>query len=133
MRCSPQWRDGRKLFHRILQPQVVQSYRPIRVAQTHNLLRRLLQTPERVLEHTKQCVSMRRWRMGCLAAERTVCSFVNAGIMSITYGIDVQEEKDPWIATGEHVMEAADRSIRPGTYLVDLIPLCTSPLSIFHG
>lgn len=59
MRYSPEWRDGRKLLHREFQPHAVQRYRPIQVAQTHNLLGRLLQTPDRIMEHAKQCVLLR--------------------------------------------------------------------------
>lgn len=45
-------------------------------------------------------------------------------IISIAYGIEVQDASDPYLATAEHVMEAVNATFTPGAYLVDMLPFC---------
>lgn len=49
---------------------------------------------------------------------------VGGGIVAIGYGIEVQDENDPWIATAEHAAAAVIATLNPGSYLVDLLPFC---------
>lgn len=44
--------------------------------------------------------------------------------MDVAYGIDVQDKDDYWINTAEHAMEGGIKAGVPGTFLVDLIPIC---------
>lgn len=44
-------------------------------------------------------------------------------VLRIGYGIDVQQENDPFIATAKHAADALRATFNPGSYLVDLIPL----------
>lgn len=53
-------------------------------------------------------------------------SLVGAEIIAVTYGINVQEENDPWVEGAENVMDAVDHCVTPGAYLVDLLPICKS-------
>lgn len=45
--------------------------------------------------------------------------------MDVVYGIQITGTTDPYIARPEKVMQLADSAIKPGAYLVDLLPLCT--------
>lgn len=47
-------------------------------------------------------------------------------ILSIAYGIDVREEGDPYVDAAEEVMRAVSETIGPGSFLVNVFPLCKS-------
>lgn len=44
--------------------------------------------------------------------------------MEIGYGIEVKDKDDPWIAVAEHALEGASVTGIPGSFLVDIIPIC---------
>ena len=58
-----------------------------------------------------------------------MCSFVVSMMGEIivrgSYGIDVQEKNDPYIANAERVVCIANETIIPGKWLVDVLPICT--------
>ncbi|KAG6829872.1 hypothetical protein H0H92_003217 [Tricholoma furcatifolium] len=43
--------------------------------------------------------------------------------MSVTYGIEVQEENDPYLTTAELALKSLADVVFPGRYLVEFIPL----------
>ena len=45
-------------------------------------------------------------------------------ILSVAYGIEVNDRDDRFVVTAERTMEAVDATLVPGSYLVDLIPSC---------
>lgn len=47
-----------------------------------------------------------------------------SSIITIAYGIETLEEDDPYVATAEDVMVAVGESMLPGTFLVNLFPIC---------
>lgn len=49
---------------------------------------------------------------------------VGGEIMELGYGIEVQEENDPWIAMAEISEAAVAATLIPGAYMVDLLPFC---------
>lgn len=53
-----------------------------------------------------------------------VSSLSGRVIMEVAYGIEVQEKNDPWIATAEHALEGATVTGIPGSFMVDIIPIC---------
>lgn len=65
--------------------------------------------------------------LNTLLTSRSICRLIGSEIMAITYGIDVQEEHDPWIATAEQVQDAGNHCLYPGAYLVDLLPIRAWP------
>ena len=44
-------------------------------------------------------------------------------IVRASYGIEVQEKNDPYIATAERALWIANQTIVPGRWLVDVIPI----------
>lgn len=52
-------------------------------------------------------------------------SLIGSEIVRITYGVDVNDAQDPYIKLSELAMYAAKRTAIPGSYLVDIIPVCT--------
>lgn len=45
-------------------------------------------------------------------------------IMSIAYGIDLQPQNDPYVATAEEALRCVSIAGTPGTFLVDSFPIC---------
>ena len=45
-------------------------------------------------------------------------------ILGVAYGIDVQPNNDPYIATAETALHAISMAGNAGAYLVDYIPIC---------
>ena len=56
-----------------------------------------------------------------------------AVILSITYGIKVQESDDPYIAIAEEAMKGFNQTGLPGTFFVDLFPILKYVPSWFPG
>ena len=46
-------------------------------------------------------------------------------ILSIGYGIQIQEHDDPYVITAEEASFAVSATLNPGSYLVDLFPFRT--------
>ena len=43
-------------------------------------------------------------------------------IISIAYGIKIQDCNDPYIVAAEHIVDAINAIMIPGSYLVNLLP-----------
>lgn len=97
------WRDSRRVLRQEFGPDVVSRYRPVEEKATHELLKNILQAPERVLDHFRH--------------------MAGAEIMEIAYGIDVLPNDDPYVLTAEHAVESISETTNAGSYLVDVIPL----------
>ena len=46
-------------------------------------------------------------------------------ILSIAYGIQIQEHNDPYVIDAEEASIAVSKTLNPGSYLVDLFPFRT--------
>ena len=55
-----------------------------------------------------------------------LCSFSTASIMLVTYGIEVIDSDDKYIAAAETAVGNVSEAFRPGAFLVDTIPACAS-------
>ena len=44
--------------------------------------------------------------------------------MSIAYGIDVKEDKDPYIDAAEDAMRAVSETVVLGSFFVNVLPIC---------
>ncbi|KIP07825.1 hypothetical protein PHLGIDRAFT_29862 [Phlebiopsis gigantea 11061_1 CR5-6] len=99
---GPEWRDGRKAFQRVFHPNTVSRFRPREVVEARKLLCRLLRAPDDFMAHL-------RLTTGSLS-------------LSIAYGIETQEENDPYIMHAERTLEAANAAMVPGAFLVDVFP-----------
>ncbi|KAJ7142241.1 cytochrome P450 [Mycena epipterygia] len=97
------WRAHRRLFNQGFNARASRNFRPKELAATHELLRRLVHTPEAFRDHIRR-----------MAAEI---------IISVAYGIDVLPVNDPYIAVAEKAVHAGVQASIPGRFLVDSIPL----------
>ncbi|KAF8181626.1 cytochrome P450 [Pholiota molesta] len=102
MRYGDQWRKLRRMFHSQFQQSVATKYWDIQRKQAHALLRRLLDSPENLDYHLRHNAA--------------------AVIMGITYGINIADKEDRYIATAEKALEGMGQAASPGAFLVDLLP-----------
>ncbi|TFK81327.1 cytochrome P450 [Polyporus arcularius HHB13444] len=97
------WRERRRVFHQYFHPNATKNYRPRELKVARELLRRLLESPDDFMVHLRHMA-------GSL-------------ILGVAYGIDVQPNNDPYIATAETALHAMSMAGNAGAYLVDYIPI----------
>ncbi|KAF7374576.1 O-methylsterigmatocystin oxidoreductase [Mycena sanguinolenta] len=97
------WRDHRKMFHQHFRPDVLRSYRPIKMKKVHLLLQELLSDPQEFREHLKT-----------LAA---------AIIMAIVYGYEVQRTDDHFVGLAKDAIKRISDSYFPGAVAVNTFPI----------
>ncbi|KAG6908819.1 hypothetical protein DXG01_003172 [Tephrocybe rancida] len=96
-------RDHRRLLHHELHSSAAMRFHPHEIKATHGLLRRLLDSPDDLMEHLRQ-----------MAGET---------IIAIAYGIKVQPKDDPYITTAAEGVHPLLVAGVPGAFLVDSIPI----------
>ncbi|RXW22001.1 hypothetical protein EST38_g3848 [Candolleomyces aberdarensis] len=109
------WRKHRRLAHQSLQATAIKQYRPHLALATRKLLRRLLDDRDdgKLIPHLRQ-----------LTAET---------ILSVAYGIQVQEENDPYVELAEAANQGAIIATVPGRFLVEAIPILKYVPAWFPG
>uniref|UniRef100_A0A8H7XX85 Cytochrome P450 n=1 Tax=Psilocybe cubensis TaxID=181762 RepID=A0A8H7XX85_PSICU len=98
-----QWRDCRRLMHHSFHPGAVVLFRPHMLRATRNLLKRFLDYPENIMGNIRH-----------MSGE---------GILSITYGLDVLADNDPYIKVAEQSLAGFAEAAVPGAFLVDSFSL----------
>ncbi|KAJ6529904.1 cytochrome P450 [Mycena vulgaris] len=85
-------------------PVVMRQFVPLVEAETHRFLKRLLLKPnaENISAHVRK--------------------LTGGIILRITYGIEVQEEDDPFVTLIEHANDNFNAATVPGAFLVDVFP-----------
>lgn len=123
-RLGERWKKHRKLFHRLFQPSAAPKFWPIQTSTAHDLLRRLLHTPEDLMEHLRLCVnfSLKSLTAAGLLTFFHPLSNASQTIMKVTYGLDVSPKNDRYIIIAEKALDAMAKAVTPGAFLVDIIP-----------
>ncbi|KAJ8495804.1 hypothetical protein ONZ45_g12698 [Pleurotus djamor] len=103
MPYGEKWRVHRKMFYKQFQPSIASQFWPIQVKEAHALLRRLLEQPDKMIDHLR----------------------VNAAssIMKVIYGIDVVPKDDYYITIAERALDGMAKAASPGAFLVDIVPI----------
>ncbi|RXW22027.1 hypothetical protein EST38_g3853 [Candolleomyces aberdarensis] len=109
------WRKHRRLAQTSLQATAIKQYRPHLAQATRKLLKRLLDERDdgNLIPHLRQ-----------LTAET---------ILSVAYGIEIQQENDPYIKLSEAANQGAIIAGVPGAFLVDTIPILKYVPAWFPG
>ncbi|KAF5364723.1 hypothetical protein D9757_012497 [Collybiopsis confluens] len=102
MAYGDEWRAQRKLFQREFNPQAAERFHPIEIRATHQLLGHILDKPKNYVRHIRH--------------------FAASTIIGIAYGVDVQEDNDPYVEAAERALESLGLGIAPGAFLVESIP-----------
>ncbi|KAJ7116496.1 cytochrome P450 [Mycena epipterygia] len=107
------WRTHRRLFHHEFQPTAVKRFHQQELQEAHNLIRRMLETPDDFAQHFQHVIS--------------------ATVISIAYGLDVQPSNDPYVNAARAALRAMSLAAVPGKFLVDIIPPLKFVPSWFPG
>jgi hypothetical protein len=102
------WRDHRRVFDKETTKEAVRRFWPVETTAVHEMLRRLLQSPQDYPEHVRHMAGQT--------------------IMQVAYGIDVLPKDDPYIEIGEIANDIVAQTTVPGSYLVDTLPFRKSSL-----
>ncbi|KAG6840387.1 hypothetical protein C0991_007048, partial [Blastosporella zonata] len=96
------WKAHRRMFHRQFQQSVAPVHWPIQRKEAHALLRRLLYSPQDLIEHLRHNAA--------------------SVIMNVTYGIHIAPKNDRYIEIAEKALAGMAEAANPGAFLVDLLP-----------
>ncbi|KAJ6502305.1 cytochrome P450 [Mycena sanguinolenta] len=102
MRLGNKWREHRRIFQQHFRQEACRNYRPIQMKKIHQLLQRLLSSPQEFREHLKT-----------LAA---------ATIMATIYGYEVHSD-DHFVALAENAAQKLADSVLPGAFAVNVFPI----------
>ncbi|KAJ7259504.1 hypothetical protein B0H12DRAFT_414977 [Mycena haematopus] len=97
------WRRERRMFQQHFRRDISRNYRPIQMKNIHQLLLRLLASPQEFREHIKT-----------LAA---------AIIMATVYGYEVQPSNDRFVSLSENAVKKISESFFPGAVAVNAFPM----------
>ncbi|CAL1695170.1 unnamed protein product [Somion occarium] len=97
------WRAIRKAFHQTIGPENMKRWIDVETRASHHLLRNLHESPDSFAKHIRH--------------------FSGEVIMRLAYGMDVQQEDDPYIDIAERGTHAISATTNAGSYLVDVIPI----------
>ncbi|KAJ7607937.1 cytochrome P450 [Roridomyces roridus] len=107
------WRAHRRLFHSVFHEQAAKKFLPAQLSATHQLLRRMLHTPEDFVAHLRHMA-------GKL-------------IMETAYGIDVLPQNDPYVNLAEKALHSLVYALVPGRFVVDSLPVLKYVPTWFPG
>ncbi|KAI0076598.1 cytochrome P450 [Panus rudis PR-1116 ss-1] len=107
------WRAMRRAFHQVFSPEKIKKYMDTNLESNRDLLVRLVDSPERFLEHFRHTTG----RI----------------IMRIAYGIDIEPEDDPYILIAERAIEGFAAAGNSEGYLVDFFPILKHVPAWFPG
>ncbi|KAJ7202579.1 cytochrome P450 [Mycena pura] len=102
MKYGEHWRELRRKVHQDLNAEAVRKYYPQERVAVHELLHRLLHHPDNFFYHLRHVVGK--------------------VIMSVTYGIRILPEDDPYVKLAEDAIHTLSDAATPGRFLVDFIP-----------
>ncbi|KAJ7181541.1 cytochrome P450 [Mycena crocata] len=105
MRYGDAWRKHRRLLNQGFNTVASKTFHPKERLATQTLLRRLFADPDGWMEHLRH-----------MAGEL---------ILSITYGINVLPDNDPYIDVAEKTLKAFSEASVPGRFLVESFPILT--------
>jgi cytochrome P450 len=101
---NDRFKKFRKAMHKVLNVDVIcRDFQPIVMAEVQSSLRRLLAKPKDFDAHFRRMTA--------------------AIVMKVTYGYDLQEDRDPFIKIAEEAVQAFSIAARGGVWLVDALPI----------
>jgi hypothetical protein len=123
-----EWKVHRRMFYRQFQQSAVPTHWPVQRTEVHALLRRMLHSPQDLIEHLRQYI-FPGINFVSLRSSSFVGSNAASFIMNLTYGIHIAPENDRYITMAEAALAGMSEAAKPGAFLVDFLPFCTCNLS----
>ena len=117
---SDKWKIGRKLADHSLRQSAAMVYRPMQIRRVRQFLKKISRRDD-IWEDLKQ--SVRRSSLpSCLLIDDLHCSMAAGIVMSLTYGYNIAESNDTFVAHVENVLQRASSALLPGTTLINIFP-----------
>ncbi|KZP29735.1 cytochrome P450, partial [Athelia psychrophila] len=113
MPYGDEWRAHRRLAVKGFDAHVIPKYDLAFTRNAHGLLRRLLESPEAWHEHVHH-------QVGAMTIE-------------VSYGLDVLPKNDPFLESAAKTSATFAMAIKPGAFLVNMMPILTYVPSWFPG
>ncbi|KZP19044.1 cytochrome P450 [Athelia psychrophila] len=113
MPYGDEWRAHRRLAVKGFDAHVIHKYDLAFTRNAHGLLRRLLESPEAWHEHVHH-------QVGAMTIE-------------VSYGLDVLPKNDPFLESAAKTSATFAMAIKPGAFLVNMMPILTYVPSWFPG
>lgn len=103
MTYGNRWKRHRNMFHIYFRPNDSSDHHPLQVKETHTLLRNLLDHPDDFRYYSRRVAA--------------------AIILNVTYGHQVAEGGDDYVALADRALSSLAQAGIFGTYLVDYLPI----------
>ncbi|PFH47950.1 hypothetical protein AMATHDRAFT_6256 [Amanita thiersii Skay4041] len=97
------WRAERRLTHQSFHSTASKKFRPYTLKSAHGFLRRMCKKSDDVVER--------------------LCYMAGEAVVSITFGLDLLPENDPYIQMNEDALLPLHIVTIPGKYLIDFLPV----------
>ena len=116
------WREHRKIFHQHFYPNAAAAYVPQQLAGARKTLLRIAERPEEFRDHIRLYA---HYFYSIAIFSLPIYSYFAASILNIIYGIKVDEKTNrEFVHSGEMAMQGMAIAGIPGTFLVDILPIC---------
>lgn len=99
------------------------ALRTMQLRGTRILLRNLLRTPGRFVEHLHLCVPLHSAGWSELRADVSGRRYVAATMLEITYGRRITSLKDEMVEVADRALEGINAAGSPGSMIVDFFPV----------
>ncbi|TFY59479.1 hypothetical protein EVG20_g7774 [Dentipellis fragilis] len=98
------FRDARRMMYRLMGTKTaMEQFWPLMELETSRFLRRVRAKPEQVQAHIRQTAG--------------------AIILKISHGYEIKEKNDPFVELVNKVLDEFSEMLRPGAFLVDILPI----------
>lgn len=110
MKYDARWKRHRRLFTQYLNPIAMEAYSDRMMTAAHALLRNIL----------ADSTSFHRYLRHALSSI----------FLGVVYGYEVLPENDPFVKLAEDTAILTSQAVRPGTFLVNIIPWCKCAVAL---
>jgi len=123
------WRIHRRLFHRFLNVSVVDQFDDKIHRAVNVFLLRLFDSPERFMNHAHLYACPHLISAFSRAHSVPFCrgSLTGSLALSVTYGVNVESEKDYFYLPSGDAVSVAEAVVIPRAFFVDALPIRMSP------
>lgn len=123
---SPRFKIYRTLLHKTLNQRSIQAYKALQLAECQILLRGLLESPEKFIQHLRRLV-LQIMGTGIDGPTYLSISYIHSNavaiIMNVAYGYQVESEDDVFVTSLEKGFKLAGALNIPGKFWVEFFPL----------
>jgi hypothetical protein len=115
-----EWRKHRRILHQQYRPAAVESYQPLELEKSRELLQNLIESPEEYSMHFRKYVFLIDTTTYFPLIWWT--SFAASFIMEATYGYQIEHKNDPLVVLTESTVEMLTGAVDRRGQLINAFP-----------